>query len=151
MNSFQYQIIFLGVFLVVVIFFSLSSVEPVPYSDNSVFSKAYPYSEGFEKAIKEAVIMQEKPATSEQKIPRDYNPFVTIENFTSLKSVTDLPSSPYGDEKPIDEISRLSSGPQCEPSAFSKSSGYVCLDPHAKKMLSTRGGNQTGSPSQIGR
>ena len=48
MNKFQYQIIFLGVVLLLIIFFSLSKVDPVPYSDNSVFSKAYPYSEGLE-------------------------------------------------------------------------------------------------------
>lgn len=131
MNSFQIQVIFLGVFLSFVILFSLSSVEPVPYRDNSVFSKEISYSEGFAKKIHEAITKQ-------------------TDSSTNLEGLEGLKSSSYGSEKPMDEFSRLPSSIKCEPSPYSTSLGYVCLDEHAKKMLSTRGGNQTGSPSQIG-
>jgi hypothetical protein len=142
MNQFQYQVIFLGVILLFIIFFSLSNVEPVPYNKSSVFSNVYPYSEGMgggmNPAPTTAVVTTAKPTSTPTPTPKK------MEGFEGLHS------SPYGTEKPIDIFSQLESRKDCEPSPFSNSLGYLCLDKNARQMLLTRGGNQTGGESQIG-
>ena len=135
MNNFQYQVIFLGIVLLFIIFFSLSNIDPVPYSNQSVFTKVYPYTEG---------LTTEKTAD----LPAAFKN--AAEKKTAAEGFQGLQSAPYGSETPIDIYSQLKSGKDCDPSPYSNSLGYLCLDENAKKMLLTRGGNQTYSESQIG-
>jgi hypothetical protein len=66
------------------------------------------------------------------------------EGFESL-----TPSPNNVDNSSIDIYSQLSSGKGCQPSPYSNSQGYLCLDPNASSMLSTRGGNATGQPDSL--
>jgi hypothetical protein len=61
------------------------------------------------------------------------------EGFETLKN--DM--AKYGDEKPIDIYSDAKGDLDCEPSPYSNSKGYLCLDASQKAQLHTRGRNQS--------
>lgn len=130
MNT-KFQLLLLGFILLVVIIISLSNAGPVPYHENTLFPKEYPYKEGLSSKNKEETGDKKKDG-------------IKTEGFEGLQS------SPYTDEKPIDYFSQLPSGGNCEYSPYSNSKGYLCLDEKAKNLLLTRGGNQTGKQCQIG-
>ena len=60
-----------------------------------------------------------------------------IEPFT-------LSPSPIDSNELFDRYSGLEGSPICEPSPYSNSMGYICMNPQDKNLLLTRGGNQTG-------
>jgi len=68
------------------------------------------------------------------------------EGFSNLNCV----SARYGNRKNIDIYSQAKGDLSCEPSSYSNSSGYLCLDKNQKRQLMTRGMNQSGKSSQIG-
>jgi hypothetical protein len=70
------------------------------------------------------------------------------ESFVNL----DASSSPYGSDSPIDVFSGTKGNISCDgnSSGLTNSMGGLCLNDNLKKLLSTRGGNATGSDSQIG-
>ncbi len=164
MNQFQYQALFIGIILLLIIFFSLVNVDPVPYTNENVFSHVYPYTEGLDGHSPETLKTGDKiqtppplhdPTPSPTTTPKStttYKPNSTSSisesnstNQTSVEGFEGLQTSAYGVERPIDIFSNLKSGTNCEPSSFSNSLGYLCLDKNAKHMLQTRGGNQTGN------
>lgn len=129
--KYQFQLLFLGVILFILILFSLSNSGPVPYNKNTLFPKYYKY-EGLENPDEEVVDEEEEKEKNKK------NESFKTEGFQGLQS------SPYLEEKPIDVFSSLSSGKECAPSPYSNSKGYLCLDENTKNLLLTRGGNQSG-------
>jgi hypothetical protein len=67
-----------------------------------------------------------------------------------LEGFEGLQSSPLNSSEKLDIFSDLKVSTKCASSGLSKNSGFLCLDDNATKLLSTRGGNATGLPSQIG-
>lgn len=113
----------------------------VPYQADPVFSIQYPYeSEAFTamKSGLDAVVS----AVSGEKKESKKDGCKKVEGFG-------LMPAPYGVEAPIDRFSALKSSKTCAGSPYSTSTGYVCLDKEAEKLLSTRGGNMSGGDSQI--
>jgi hypothetical protein len=134
------QLLICGFVLFVVIFISLSSVPVVsPYSKPSLFSKEFPY-EGFAGVADAAVIVNPAVPATGTTGPGP----VLVSGFSGLQT------SPAAKETPLDLYSELPTGGKCEPSPYSNSQGYLCLDKNASMMLSTRGANATGKDVQIG-
>lgn len=134
------QLLICGFVLFVVIFISLSSVPVVsPYSKPSLFSKEFPY-EGFAGVADTAVIVNPAVPASGTSGPAP----VLVSGFNGLQT------SPAAKETPLDLYSELPAGGKCEPSPYSNSQGYLCLDKNASRMLLTRGANATGKDVQIG-
>jgi preprotein translocase subunit SecF len=72
---------------------------------------------------------------------------VTVgEGFATLEQVY----SNYGKEDQIDIYSTAKGNMSCEPNSYSNSTGYLCLDDKQKRLLMTRGMNQSGTTMQIG-
>jgi len=75
------------------------------------------------------------------KIAVPYNSvskFSKYENFETLK-----PASATDNAATIDVFSNLSGSPNCDPSPYSNSMGYLCFETKEKELLKTRGYNQT--------
>lgn len=136
------QFFILGCILFLIIFTSvMAGSDPVPYSENTLFKKEFPY-EGF--GVEEK--MPGMPGMEQQPKPKEnMSEAVKTEGFESL-----TPSPNNVDNSTNDIFSQASSGKGCTPSPYSNSQGYLCLDANATNMLSTRGGNATGKESQIG-
>jgi hypothetical protein len=103
----------------------------VPYRKDTLFSKEFPY-EGFGSEYQSNVPVKEKFEVEK------------VEGFKGLQS------SPLNSSEKLDIFSDLEVSTKCASSGLSKNSGFLCLDDNATKLLSTRGGNATGLPSQIG-
>ena len=146
------QFFILGCILFFIIFTSvMAGSEPLPYSENTLFKKEFPY-EGFDEGIPREVIEHIQSQMPPQQMPpqqprakENMQHAVKTEGFESL-----TPSPNNVDDKTNDIFSQASSGKGCTSSPYSNSQGYLCLDPNAINMLSTRGGNATGKESQIG-
>jgi hypothetical protein len=73
------------------------------------------------------------------------------ESFSGMNNL-----SPYNftiPEETLDRLSSLKGGANCDSArsvGYSNSKGPLCMDDATLQLLRTRGGNQTGSPSQIG-
>jgi hypothetical protein len=63
-----------------------------------------------------------------------------------------LQPSPFGDSKVLDRYSQTQSDPQCfgKSSGYSNSLGALCFSKEDVRLLSTRGGNISGTDSTIG-
>lgn len=133
MNS-SFQLFILGFILALLIILSLSNIDPIPYHEDSLFKKEFPF---------EGMGTLAAPAVAALNVTDKKKDLVKTEGFEGLQS------SPYTDEKPIDLFSQLKASNSCTPSPYSNSQGYLCLDDQTKQLLLTRGGNQT-SESQIG-
>lgn len=64
-----------------------------------------------------------------------------------------LRPAPFDDSQMLDRYSHTPSGSQCfgKSSGYSNSLGPLCMSDEDARMLSTRGGNLSGSDSVIGR
>jgi hypothetical protein len=75
----------------------------------------------------------------------------TPESFEGL-----IRLSPYelnSSDLSLDRLSKLQGGANCDSSraaGYSNSKGPLCMDDATLQLLRTRGGNQSGAPSQIG-
>lgn len=151
------QFFILGCILFLIIFTSLmAGSDPVPYSENTLFKKEFPY-EGFdgeEKEKEKEMTDMEKMQQIQQMQQLEQAPQTAImppemavktEGFESL-----TPSPNNVNDSTNDIFSQASSGKGCAPSPYSNSQGYLCMDANATNMLLTRGGNATGKSSQIG-
>jgi len=139
----NFNVIALIVVVVLIVIFSTCAgcYNVVPY-DNTVFSIEYPY-EGFggvKSGIDSAVSKITGASEKEEKKEKDAK---QVEGFG-------LMPAPYGVEAPIDRFSALKSDKTCAGSPYSTSTGYLCMDKEAEKLLRTRGGNISGGDSQIG-
>jgi hypothetical protein len=138
------QFFILGCILFLIIVVSLTaSSDPVPYSETTLFTKQFPY-EGFDMPSPDIMTGTLGHQDTPSNKPKNENMAVKTEGFESL-----TPSPNNVNDSSIDIYSQLSSGKGCKPSPYSNSQGYLCLDPNASSMLSTRGGNATGQPDSL--
>jgi len=125
----------------------------MPYSKDTLFSHMYKYegmanlpkpltSEEFNNAVKE---LNGSNPKNEEKNELNKQP-KKVEGFA-------LQPAPFGDSKVLDRYSSTPSGPQCfgRSSGYSNSLGPLCLSQEDERLLSTRGGNISGTDSTIGR
>lgn len=142
----------INLILIVVFLFIISSVTLVsntvvmPYSESTIFSKEFPY-EGFSNYGNLDGGFNTDSVFTE-------NSLGCTKNVDCLKvqGIDGLFCKPYVADKPIDKFSALESNKQCtgKSSGLSNSMGGLCLDANMEAMLKTRGGNASGSDSNIG-
>jgi len=115
----------------------------VPYSRDSIFTQQYayePYANMLETTrYSPEVISQAAPTQSS----------IVYKNVVGFNGVFPNPGAV---EPVIDKFSELDGNQSCfnGSSGLSNSKGAICLSASAKQSLLTRGGNLTGSDSQIG-
>jgi len=129
------QMLFLGFILFVVIILSLAMPSVVPYHKDTLFSKEFPY-EGFEGSVYTNTPVQDTPVQENQKEFKK-------EGFEGLQY------SPLNSSEKLDIFSDFEGSSRCPSYGLSNTKGYLCLNDKAKELLSTRGGNASGKPSQI--
>ena len=136
------EYIIIGVILLLITVASLmsSTTRFVPYHADSLFPKEYSY-EGFQtqnleyNGVKDQALMDSSLGSTEcQK----------VYGFDGLFC------KPYAADNSIDIYSKASGSVTCEASGYTNSMGNLCMDANQKKLLTTRGGNVSGSDSQIG-
>jgi hypothetical protein len=144
--------------LIVVLFSTSSSI--VPYSKDTLFSHMYKY-EGMSTISAD---VQENHKKEEQPQPQSVFQKITgmlsgnqenakapepgkkmVEGFA-------LQPSPLDSSEAIDRYSKVSASPSCfgKSSGYSNSMGPLCISGEELRLLSTRGGNVTGTDSVIG-
>ncbi len=151
--------------IAILLFTTTSSI--VPYSPNSLYTRMYKY-EGManlQQLPMQPPAAQQPPAEQQpeqnvfQKMmgtfqgsfgngnqkPKAESEKVMVEGFA-------LQPSPLNDSEPIDRYSKATSSPNCfgKSGGYSNSTGPLCLTGDDLKLLSTRGGNVTGTDSTIG-
>jgi hypothetical protein len=147
------------IFILVVIVFVFSSTGStfLPYSRDTLFSREYPY-EGMCSAPANAFPSAE-PKKAEEPGMMDYVKswipgFAPAATTTEAKKVEGfaLQPAPFADNQLIDRYSQTPASAECvgQSSGYSKSTGGLCMSEEDKRLLSTRGGNATGSDSAIG-
>ena len=134
---FQYLLIAIELFVVIVLSLGCSCYNVKPYYKDSLFTNQYPY-EGFELSPAKF------EATGNARVMGVNVKSVPVEGFEGLLS------APYAESKPLDIFSQAVGGLECKSYGYSNSKGPLCLDATQIKLLSTRGGNATGVDSQIG-
>lgn len=160
--NYRNQVLLLGFILFIVILISLTTVtSPMPYSPESLFPRYYSYEgltpmpdgistapplTGISTTRKRSEEGQQNMDGTAPEMPADANILggVKTEGFQGLLS------SPYGVDKPLDIYSQYKGGDKCVPTAYSNSTGYLCMDEKGLNLLKTRGGNQTSTPYQVG-
>lgn len=125
--------------VIMIILCSTCAGSYVPFYEDKVFTIQYPYESESFTAMKDAVV---SAISGEKKESKKENGCKKVEGFG-------LMPAPYGVEAPIDRFSALKSSKTCAGSQYSTSTGYICMDKEAEKLLSTRGGNISGGDSQI--
>lgn len=63
----------------------------------------------------------------------------------------DLQGAQYGDEKPVGFMYNNKGSATCKNYGYTNSQGFVCMNENDIKLLTTRGGNASGSSDQIGK
>lgn len=143
-------IIAVVLFIIIVASMCSACVVIKPYTDMSPFSKEFPY-EGFRN-------LDYTATTSTGQMGSDINKSLLInKDTTQCKKVYGFdglycePS--YTANKQIDFLANTQGKLTCngEGSGLSNSMGSLCFTPEQKKMLTTRGGNATGNPMEIGK
>jgi hypothetical protein len=162
--------IILIVILVVAILMITSSDSVVPYSKDMLFSNMYKY---------EGMVNLPPPLTTEQFDALKNEVKNSVSQIGSSSSPTSVSKSgangvskshsskkdskkvegfalqpaPFGASEVLDRYGSTPSGPQCfgKSSGYSNSLGPLCLSQEDAKLLSTRGGNISGTDSTIGR
>jgi hypothetical protein len=155
--------IILIVILVVAIFIITSSNTVVPYSKDTLFSHMYKY-EGMENTnepgklpepLTNADFIAAVDAIKKETEKKDKDGFSITKDFEGPKKVEGfhLQPAPFADSQVLDRYGSTPSGSQCfgNSSGYSKSLGPLCLSKEDARLLSTRGGNITGTDSTIGR
>jgi hypothetical protein len=154
--------IILIVILAVATLMITSSDSVVPYSRDTLFSNMHVYegmvslpepltTQQFNAAVTElnggsaAATASDAAATGSTATVVNKDPKV-VEGFA-------LQPAPFGNSQVLDRFGSTPAGPQCygQSSGYSKSLGPLCLSKEDARMLSTRGGNITGTDSTIGR
>lgn len=145
----QYVIIS-GVILLFIFFITIfSSKSFTPYDEKTVFSHMYPY-EGFEP-------VHNKTGYTLNSTGKDdsLSSYLINSDNADCKKVYGLDGlfcSPNAKSEKLDIFSDVKNDPTCSgnSSGLSNSKGALCLDAAQLNLLRTRGGNQSGLPSQIG-
>jgi len=162
------EYIFVIVAFVAVIMMASYDSAIVPYRKEELFPRHFAY-EGME--VKGNVmssllnpmdsmkpISQSMKPTSESMNPTSMNHTSQPMNPTDyvLKKESFTGISPYSvntPETPLDPLSQIQGSKTCDFNSaigYSNSMGPLCIDDSTMKLLRTRGGNQSGVPSQIG-
>lgn len=132
--------------------------NPSDYEDNSVVTKnkSVDSSKKVTFQEKEENEEDENPSgTSSKKYEELEKAVKNVEiltnnnkNKTEEKSKEGMTSrlqpSPTNTASSLDMYSLSRGSQSCTPSPYSNSQGYLCMNPEQVKLLSTRGGNQTG-------
>lgn len=120
--------------------------NPSDYEDTSVITKNKDNKinkkteETYEKNIKQT----DKP-TNKKVILQDDEDEPEKETFSKKEGMTPIiHPSPSSTDTSLDMYSLERGSNSCIPSPYSNSQGYLCMTPEQVKLLSTRGGNQTG-------
>jgi hypothetical protein len=143
--------IILIVILVVSILLITSSDSVVPYSKDTLFSNMYRY---------EGMAMPDMPSTPPPPpiTPGSDGMFGSMGNPMQEKKEPKmvegfaLQPAPFNDNAILDRYGNTPSGPQCfgQSGGYSNSLGPLCFSQEDVRLLSTRGGNISGSDSTIG-
>ena len=164
------EYIFVIVAFVAVIMMASYGSAVVAYQKEELFPRHFAY-EGMESEVKGNVksdMKSEKEKSEKEK--SDMNSDMTSENMKSSqpppgimkkKESAKKPESfkgmsPYNVNTPettLDPLSQIQGSRTCDFNSalgFSNSMGPLCIDDSTMKLLRTRGGNQSGVPSQIG-
>lgn len=70
--------------------------------------------------------------------------FDVINSLKEKAGMQTMGFSPVGSDTKLDMFSLNRGSNSCIPSSYSNSQGYICMTPEQQKLLSTRGGNQSG-------
>lgn len=161
-------------FIAIIMLSSCGSSIVVPYQKDDLFSKQFKY-EGMENpedanakekksetsttkgneslSLSDSITKMMQPKTEKMLSgPKvNGNTVAPKESFEGMYSFSpyDFNASPPS----LDRLSNLSGGANCNPSraaGYSNSKGPLCMDEPTLLLLRTRGGNQSGAPSQIG-
>jgi hypothetical protein len=148
MKSSTFNVIVSVIVISVIIFSMLCSCSKVrPYSPSTIFSHEYPY-EGFAN-----LDYLNNDAQSNDLLVNSH--LLANQNAADCKKVngfSGLFCKPGVADSQIDKFSSAKGSPKCfgQSSGLSNSMGSLCLDNDLARLLQTRGGNQTGVPSQVG-
>ena len=141
--SFEAGLVIL-LFFVVILYANFGGSSYVPYVENNMFSKMYPY-EGFtdfpSKVSNAANVNGVEHAVQE-----------ATKGARAIFEGNGLQAGIYGDFTPIDEVSKLKGSPECVGNSmgYSNSLGGLCFTEDLKKKLTSRGGNQSCASCGIG-
>ena len=152
MTTMNLTYVFLVFILVFLIFISMSSccVKFQPYSEQTIFSKQFPF-EAMTNArdVSNNFMAMLTPTATPSATPISYMnmPMDNTEGFTSMGY------SDYGKDGKIDIFSGTKGSLDCDrtSSNLTNSQGGLCLNDTQMKMLRTRGGNSQCGDAQIGK
>ena len=145
----QYVIISSVILLFIFFITIFSSKSFTPYDEKTVFSHMYPY-EGFEQFHRKTEYTLNSTGKDDS-----LKSFLINSDTTDCKKVYGLDGlfcSPNAKSEKISIFSEVKGDPTCsgKSSGLTNSKGALCLDATQLNLLRTRGGNQSGLPTQIG-
>jgi hypothetical protein len=140
--KFNTNLIIAAVVFVFVVLFSIgfSCTKVSPYYKDNLFPKYFKY-EAFEPMKDEKRSFSSWVSGNAEVKPAEP---VKVEGFQGLQS------APFEVQGVIDVFSQAQGSPSCPPIPYSNSMGFLCLDDKQKTLLTTRGGNATGKPMELG-
>jgi hypothetical protein len=130
------NLIIASVLIFFIFFITVFSTKSfTPYDEKTIFSHMYPY-EGFEQIFN----------STGKDVNNDSNECKKVYGLDGLFC------SPNAKSEKVDVFSDAKGELTCsgKSSGLSNSKGGLCLDAKQLELLRTRGGNQSGLPSQIG-
>jgi len=131
-----------------IIMLSVGAPSPVPFSMNRNVHGSSAY-EGFGSMHPLQYSTLQDNASTDSLIANEITPS-SGEDPIKVSGYSGLQSSPNSLEKPLDIYSQATSSRTCQSYNLTNSMGNLCLNPEQLRLLQTRGGNLTGSDSQIG-
>lgn len=174
--GFEYIFVIIA-FVAIIMLSSYGSSVVVPYQKDDLFSKQFRY-EGMEtnpvsgnsvslsnsissmmntpltNSISSMIQQNKEKMLSGSLINETTGKGNTVTSKESFEGMFSL--SPYdfnGPDTPLTLLTNSSGGANCDPAraaGYSNSKGPLCIDDSTLQLLRTRGGNQSGAPSQIG-
>ena len=140
--KFNTNLVIAAVVFVFVVLFSIgfSCTKVSPYYKDNLFPKYFKY-EAF------------APMTDEKKIFANWvsgNAAVKSAEPVKVEGFEGLQGAPFEVQGVIDVFSQAQGSPSCPPVPYSNSMGFLCLDDKQKALLTTRGGNASGKPMELG-
>ena len=148
MKSSTFNIIISVIVISVIIFSMLCSCSTVrPYSPSTIFSHEYPY-EGFANLE----YLNNDAKTNDLVVNKHLLENQNAADCKKVHGFNGLFCKPGVADNKIDKFSGVEGDSKCfgQSSGLSNSKGSLCLGSDLTRLLQTRGGNQTGGPSQIG-
>lgn len=143
--SSSYQFLAIAIAIIIAISLMVSTTNVLPYSVSTLFPKEFPY-EGFSTL--------DYSSNPDGKAMDTYTSFlISNPNFECKKvyGFDGLYCKPYSTDMKLDIYSEAEGGLSCAGSGLTNSKGSLCLNKVQSAMLSTRGGNATGRPDEIGK